>query len=42
METIWVEFINVTKTGVPILGIMILFMKAHTCVSIVMQIGLKI
>jgi hypothetical protein len=42
---IWARCISkgiFTKTNVPILRIMILFMEAHKCVFIMMQIGLAI
>jgi hypothetical protein len=45
MEIIWARCISkgmFTKANVPILGIMILFMEAHKCVFIMMQIGLAI
>jgi hypothetical protein len=44
-KTIWAKCISkgmFTKANDPILGIMILFMKAHKCVFIMMQIGLAI
>ncbi len=45
METIWITCIPkgmFTKTNISILDIMILFMEAHKCVPIVMEIGLTI
>jgi hypothetical protein len=44
-KTLWARCILkglFTKVNVPILGIMILFMEAHKCVLIMMQIGLTI
>jgi hypothetical protein len=45
MKTIWAKCKTkgmFTKANVPILGIMILFVEAHKCVPIVMEIGLTI